>query len=43
MKQFCPLFLIDADSKRLATLNVNDDVVIYDFTENLRKQYLKHL
>ncbi len=33
---------IDADSKRLAAFTMNG-VVIYDFTENIRKKYLKHL
>ncbi len=38
-----PFFSICADSKRLAASNMNDDLIIYDFTNNLRKKYLKHL
>ncbi len=38
-----PPFSIGADSKMLAACTVECDVVIYDFTEKLRKKYLKHL
>ncbi len=34
---------IQADSKFLAAFTMDGDVVIYDFTANLRKEYLKHL
>ncbi len=34
---------IGGDSKRLAAFTMDDDVVFYDFTENLRKKYLKYL
>ncbi len=38
-----PDFSIGIDSKRLAAFSLYGDAVIYDFTENLRKKYLKHL
>ncbi len=38
-----PVFSISADSKRLAAFTMEGDIVIYDFTENLREKYLKHL
>ncbi len=38
-----PTCSIGADSKRLAVVYLDGDVVIHDFTENLRKKYLKHL
>ncbi len=37
------VYSIVFDSKRLTVFTMDDDVVIYDFTENLRKIYLKHL
>ncbi len=36
-------YSIDADLKRLAAFAIDRDVIIYDFTKNLRKRYLKHL
>ncbi len=39
---FCVL-PIDADSKKVAVLSTHGDVLIFDFTDNLRKKYLKHL
>ncbi len=38
-----PASTICADTKRLAALTMDGDVVIYDFTGKLRKKYLKHL
>ncbi len=37
---FSPIYI---DSKRIVVLTKEGEVVIYDFTENLRKKYLKHL
>ncbi len=42
-KYLRPAFSICADSKRLAAFTMNGTYIIYDFTEKLRKKYLKHL
>ncbi len=38
-----PICSICCDSKKLAAFTIDGDVVIYDFTEKLRKKYLKYL
>ncbi len=38
-----PAYSIGADSKMLAALTMDGDIIVYDFTEKLRRKYLKYL
>ncbi len=47
LKEYSKLYLypvssIRVDSKRMAAFTTECDVAIYDFTENLREEYLKY-
>ncbi len=41
--QSSPVLSVCSDSKRLATAAMNGDIVIIDFSKELKKKYLKHL
>ncbi len=38
-----PISSVYFDSKRMVILTIGADIIIYDFTKNLRKKYLKHI